>query len=269
MLQFSKQQPENIKPVIDMHVHLRSEPTSHLRVFAESNIDQVLAMANTSDVLDDIDKIIRYKQKCQGFGVVVSFVSALSKNLAGKELVNIGGLKDQVVGFSDDGKCLINSELLAKAWQEDVLVLAHLEPETEMLEKYIFVLKKVGRGRLHCQHISRKSSVDLLKKYKNSLPITAETCPHYLYLNSEIDDLVVNPPIGTEKDRLSLLGALQDGTIDCIVSDYAPLPRLNGFASARMFLSLCRGLLDNRILTLEQLREKISTNPARIIKGCL
>lgn len=259
----------NLQPIIDMHVHLRSEPAAHLKILAESGIDEVVAMANTSSVLDDVDKIIAYRQKCQGYGVKANLASAISKNLMGRELVNIRELKKHVVGFSDDGKCLINSELLAKAWLEDILILAHLEPETEMLEKYIFVLKKAGRGRLHCQHISRKSSVDLLRKYKHGLPITAETCPHYLYLNSEIDDLAVNPPVGTEQDRVSLLGALSDGTIDCISSDYAPLPRITGIAGARMFLPLCQGLVANGILTKEQLKEKICLNPQKIIKNRL
>lgn len=253
-------------PIIDLHVHLRDEPDYHLKVLKECGISEVLAMANTSQVLDSVEKIIAYKKKCELEEIKVNLVSALTRGLLGKELVNIRQMKPHVTGFSDDGKCLKNLDLLKKVFGVGAKVFAHLEPEIEYLEKYIFTLKKVGKGYLHCQHLSKAESVKLVRKAKKSgLNISAEVCWHHLYLNNREEGLAVNPPLGDENDRTALLEGLVDGTIDCIVSDYAPLPRKTGFAGPRMYVPLAMGLVENNILTERQLKERININPRRIL----
>jgi allantoinase len=61
------------------------------------------------------------------------------------------------------------------------------------------------------------------------LPLTVETCPHYLYFNSEtIPDgdtrFKCAPPIRERSNNLLLWEAVADGTIDFIVSDHSPAP---------------------------------------------
>ena len=51
--------------------------------------------------------------------------------------------------------------------------------------------------------------------------------PHHLYFNEEAirnfdTNFKVGPPIRTEEDRLDLIAAIKDGTIDCIATDHAP-----------------------------------------------
>ena len=63
-------------------------------------------------------------------------------------------------------------------------------------------------------------------KLKNN-KVTAEVTPHHLFFNDEDlmeydTNLKVGPPIRAEKDRLSLIEAVKDGTIDCIATDHAP-----------------------------------------------
>ena len=61
------------------------------------------------------------------------------------------------------------------------------------------------------------------------LPVTAETCPHYLTLRAEdVPDGATQfkccPPIRDDANREALWAGLLDGTIDCVVSDHSPCP---------------------------------------------
>jgi dihydroorotase len=252
-------------PIIDLHTHLRSDIFKHTQIAKESGIDAVVYMANSQPPLDNlaaIKKSLQIKRE-----TIALPVSAITKNLVGKELVEVDEIKDFVVGFSDDGKCLKNLEMLVQILQKNVLVMAHLEPEPEMLKKYLKVLKNVG-GKLHFQHISKKSSVDLLKKAKKQgLKFTAETCPHYFVYSRDLEDLEVNPPLGTSEDTQAIKQGLADGVIDCISSDYAPMPRKTGLAGFRNFVSNCFSLVLDSTLTKNQLKQKIYLNPLRILKN--
>jgi len=159
--------------------------------------------------------------------------------------------------------------------------MAHLEPETEMVEKYLRVLstlrlrsgQEVG-GRLHLQHISQAKSVKILRSWKNDTNLqkyrlTVETCPHYFTYTAGVEGKLVNPPLGNIGDIKAIKSALKDGTIDVIASDYAPIPRPRGlgFASFPSFIPLCYGLVLEKVLTPKQLKEKIHDNPLKIIQN--
>jgi allantoinase len=70
----------------------------------------------------------------------------------------------------------------------------------------------------------------LLKKAKSSgLPLTVETCPHYLHFAAEeirdgATEFKCCPPIRERENREQLWNALRDGTIDMVVSDHSPCP---------------------------------------------
>jgi allantoinase len=82
-------------------------------------------------------------------------------------------------------------------------------------------------------HIVHLSSTNSLKKIKTArekgLPLTVETCPHYLYFWAE---MIPNgnplfkcaPPIREQENNEKLWGALKEGTIDFIVTDHSPAP---------------------------------------------
>jgi dihydroorotase len=251
-------------PIIDLHTHLRSDILKHTKIAKDYGIDAVVYMANCEPALDNLAAI---KKSLKNKRAIMALpISAITKNLAGKELVDVEEIKDFVVGFSDDGKCLNNLKLLAEILPKNVLVLAHLEPETKMLKKYLSVLKKVG-GKIHFQHISRKESVKLLRNAKKQgLKFTCETYPHYFIYSHDSENLKVNPPLGNENDILEIKKGLADGTIDVIVSDYAPLPRKTGLAGFRNFASNCFSLVLDGTLSEKQLKEKIYLNPLKIIK---
>lgn len=263
-------------PIIDLHTHLRNNIAKHTKIAKESGISVVVYMANCQPPLDNLTAIkrsLRVKRYCQALPV-----GTLTKDLVGKELVDIERIKPWVVGFSDDGHYLEDLKLVATALTKGILVMAHCCPdydlavrkpalETEFIKKYLRVLEKVG-GRLHIQHISKKTSVDLIKKAKKAgLPITCETCPHYFTYTKKDLDVKVNPPLGTEKDIFAIKQGLADGTIDVIASDYAPLPRKTGIAGFRSFLPLTYGLVLEGVLSEKQLKEKLFINPQKIIQS--
>lgn len=267
---------------IDLHTHLREYPSLGLRLKNLKNEENALGkeayfgkvgtflyMANTEPPIDNLEiikkslEILRYKT------VKAIPVSAITKNLEGKEPVDIEKIKPYVAGFSDDGKCLYDLEILKYILKKNVLVMAHLEPETEMLEKYLDVYSKTG-GHLHFQHISRKKSVDLIRvAKKDGLKITCETCPHYFYFTFQYMDLIMNPPLGSEEDLHAIMEGLKDNTIDAISSDHAPHddPLKNGLRGLRTLVPLSYGLVLKGILSEKQLKEKLYFNPKKIIES--
>ncbi len=251
-------------PAIDIHTHLRNNIPFHTKIAKESGIDVVVYMANCSPPLDNLRRIkksLKEKRYCKAIPV-----SAITKGLRGKKLVEIDKIKPYVAGFSDDGNCLYNLDILKNILSKNVLVLVHLEPEIEMLKKYLDIYSETG-GLLHFQHISKKESVNLIRlTKKNGLKITCETCPHYFTYSKDDLDTKINPPLGTKEDIIAIREGLADGTIDVIASDYAPLPRKTGIAGFRSFLPLSYGLVLEGVLTETQLKEKLFLNPKKIIE---
>jgi dihydroorotase len=270
-------------PVIDMHTHVIREDWSndiffHTSLAKKSGIDWVVFMANSTPPLDSLRKIeyllplLKERAVCK-----TAFVSAITKGLDGKELVDVEAIRPYVVGFSDDGKYLEDLGLLQNILEMNVLVLAHCSPpyedgienpdlETKFIERYLPVLERTN-GRLHIQHISKKESVELIRDAKmRGLQLTCETCPHYFTFSGNDLDAKVNPPLATVEDITAIREGLSDGTIDVIASDYAPKPRKTGIAGFRSFIPLVSGLLLQRVLTEEQLKEKIYLNPKKIIE---
>lgn len=262
-------------PIVDLHTHLRNAIPLHTKIAKESGIDVVVYMANCQPVLDNFQAIklsLRQRRYCQAIPV-----SAITKNLEGKELVDVDKIKTFVAGFSDDGKYLEDLDLLEEILKKDVLVLAHCSPdyeigcknpetETENIEKYLRVFSKIKKGRLHFQHISQKASVGLIRKAKSrGLEVTCETCPHYFTFTKQDLNVKVNPPLAELDDVLAIKNGLADGTIDVIASDYAPEPKKTGIAGFRAFLPLCYGLVLDGTITIKQLKEKLHLNPKRII----
>ncbi len=82
--------------------------------------------------------------------------------------------------------------------------------------------------RVHIVHVSSAAGADVIRRAKAAgVPITAETCPHYLTLAAEtIPDGAPQykccPPIRGAADREALWAALADGTIDIVVTDHSP-----------------------------------------------
>ncbi|WP_353684921.1 dihydroorotase [Thermodesulfovibrio sp. 3907-1M] len=144
------------------------------------------------------------------------------------------------------------------------------------------ILCKHFHAPLHIAHVSTKGSVDLIKKAKEEgVPVTAETCPHYFSLTEEAvrdynTNAKVNPPLRTEQDREAIKEALKEAVVDVIATDHAPhslddkntpfQEAANGISGLETALALSLKLVHDKVLTLRQLIEKFTVNPANILK---
>ena len=134
---------------------------------------------------------------------------------------------------------------------------------------------------IHICHVSTKTSVALVRDAKNrGVQVTAETAPHYFSLTeNELlkrdADYRMNPPLRTAEDVKAIIEGLRDGTLDAIATDHAPHTpgEKSDFEKAPngsigMETSLAVGityLVKTGLLTFEELIEKMSVNPAKIL----
>lgn len=151
------------------------------------------------------------------------------------------------------------------------------------------ILSEITGAHVHIAHVSTKNSVELIRQAKKrGVKITCETCPHYFTLTEEFvngynTNAKMNPPLRTAEDVEAIIEGLRDGTIDAIATDHAPHHKdekdiefdkaSNGIVGFETALALgITYLVDKGQLSLMQLIEKMTINPARILglnKGTL
>ena len=91
-------------------------------------------------------------------------------------------------------------------------------------------LAREFKARVHVVHLSSSEALPILREAKQSgLPITAETCPHFLtFAAEEIPDGATQykcaPPIRERENREELWAALGEGLIDLVATDHSPCP---------------------------------------------
>jgi allantoinase len=101
--------------------------------------------------------------------------------------------------------------------------------ETTAIEHLLQATRETG-CRTHIVHLSAASAIPAVAAARaEGLPLTVETCPHYLTLAAEeIPDGATQfkccPPIRESANRDQLWDALAAGVIDCVVSDHSPCP---------------------------------------------
>lgn len=99
--------------------------------------------------------------------------------------------------------------------------------EAMMVARDIALVELTG-GAIHFAHVSTGAALDLIRAAKQrGLAVTCDTAPPYFDLNeTAIGDFrtyaKLSPPLRTEADRLAVVAALADGTIDAIASDHQP-----------------------------------------------
>jgi dihydroorotase len=253
--------------LIDMHVHLREpgredEETveTGCRAAAAGGFTSVCCMPNTTPRIDNQETVKFVQDRAKNADARVYVVGAITKNIEGRELSEIGDLvKMGAVAITDDGHYVQNPEIMRRALEYakmfDVPVMQHAEDEllsdgAVMNESFqstrlglkgapavaeeIAVLRDIALcrmtgARLHFQHVSTCGAVEAIRKAKQEgVRVTAEATPHHLVLTDEEigkrfnTNLRVNPPLRSAKDRAAVIEGLVDGTIDCIASDHAP-----------------------------------------------
>ena len=155
------------------------------------------------------------------------------------------------------------------------------QAEEIMIARDIALAELTG-GRLHIAHVSTTGSVELIRlaKKRGLADITAETCPHYFSITEDAvngynTNAKVNPPLRRKEDLEAIKAGLNDNTIDVIATDHAPHHKdeklgefdlaPSGISGFETSIGLSMKLVDEGVLTLKQLIEKMALNPSRIL----
>jgi allantoinase len=149
------------------------------------------------------------------------------------------------------------------------------EAECEAIAMMIRLAKETG-ARVHIVHLSAAEALPLLDRARHDgLPITVETCPHYLsFAAEEIPDTATEfkcaPPLRSRENQARLREALKQGRIDLVASDHSPSPpelkrgdfrsAWGGIASIELGLSAMAAIFDSP----PDLARWMSEAPARV-----
>lgn len=250
---------------VDMHVHFREPGFSYketiatgTRAAARGGYTVCCTMPNLNPVPDSLANLrvqleIIEKTAC----IHVLPYGAITQGEKGAVLSDMEALAPYVVGFTDDGAGVANTEIMRQAMQRarqlKKPVAAHAEDltltrggvihdgdyakrhglpgnpsesEWRQVERDIQLARETG-VQYHVCHVSTKESARLVADaQKEGLPVTCETAPHYLTLtDADLRDegrFKMNPPIRSADDRTALQKGIIDGSIACIATDHAP-----------------------------------------------
>lgn len=278
----------------------------------KGGVTTVVLMANTKPTVDHREILKYVLGKGKNTPIHVESCGAITKGLQGKELVPMEELQMAgAKGFTDDGLPLMDEEIVRLAMNEakrlDVPLSFHEEnpnyiknngvndgkaaqhfkiegsnrrAEISMVERDLKLALETG-ACVNIQHISTKEAVELVRKAKKQGGnIHAEATPHHFTLT---EDAVIqygtmakmNPPLREEKDRMAIIEALKDGTIDLIATDHAPHSKEekekpltqapSGIIGLETVLSLSyEELVLKSGMSMIEVTEKLSFNPAKM-----
>ena len=252
--------------LVDTHVHFRDPGFTYkediftgAKAAAKGGFTTVVCMANTKPVVDNLDTLEYVLNKGSQTGIHVLSAAAITKGLAGEELVDMQALAAAgAAGFTDDGIPVMDEKILVEAMLQakelNLPISLHEEDPAFIASPGVHqgeVSKKLGYGgasrtaedvmvardcalalhtgaRVCIQHISSKNAVEYVRTAKKlGADVHAEATPHHFTLTDkavlEYGTLArMNPPVRTEEDRIKIIEGLKDGTIDMIVTDHAP-----------------------------------------------
>ncbi|MDQ1079083.1 dihydroorotase [Pseudoroseomonas cervicalis] len=227
---------------------------------AAGGITTLCALPETQPVLDDpaLVQFVRSKGEATGSLSVLPY-GAATKGCAGQEIAEFGLLKEAgAIAFTDGTKAIASARTMrlalsyARAFGSFVvqhpeepslarggaategelatrLGLPGIPPAAEsMMVARDIALARLTGGHVHFAHVSTAEALELIRRAKaEGLAVTCDTAPPYFDLNeTAIGDFrtyaKLSPPLRREADRLAVVAALADGTIDAIASDHQP-----------------------------------------------
>ena len=276
-------------------------------------VTSVVSMPNTAPLIDNVSMVDFLKRRGRDKSRINIFPAAtLTKNADGRQMTEFGLLKRKgIAAFTDGIKTVQNPQLMSRimdfASQSKSLIMQHAEDnilskgglindgeistrlglqgipslaEKIIVERDLSFLEEYS-CRYHISQISSSKTVSVIKKAKQDGKIfTAGVSINNLSLNeNDIGDfktfLKLSPPLRTEDDRISLVEALNDGTIDVIVSDHKPedeeskrltfAQATTGAAGIETLLPLSLELFHNKSIKIMNLIASMTSNPAKIL----
>jgi allantoinase len=140
------------------------------------------------------------------------------------EIASFGGL---LIAHAEDPEVIAAAPAAHGRRYADFLASRPPEAEQRAVTALLAQTRQTG-CRTHIVHLASADALPAVRAAKAAgLPVSAETCPHYLTLRAEdVPDGATQfkccPPIRDDAHREALWAGLLDGTIDCIVSDHSP-----------------------------------------------
>lgn len=241
------------------HEH-RETIASAAQAAAAGGITTLCVLPDTDPALDDpaLVQFVLRRGEATGSLTLLPYGSA-TKHCEGKELAEYGLLREAgAIAFTDGRRAIGNARTMrlalsyARAFgslivqhpEEPSLAAGGAATEGELATRLglpgippaaeaIMVardiaLARITRGHVHFAHVSTAAALDLIRAAKaEGLAVTCDTAPPYFDLNeTAIGDwrtyAKLSPPLRPEADRLAVVAALRDGTIDAIASDHQP-----------------------------------------------
>ncbi len=238
----------------------RETIASASRAAAAGGVTTIVCMPETNPPVDDPAVVDFLLARARDTAIVrVHPMAAITKNLGGTEMAEIGLLKEAgAVAFGDGARTITSARVLRRAltYARDfgALLVHHTEDpdlagggvmnegelasrlglpgrthaaEATILERDIRLVRLTG-GRYHAALVTCRDSIDIIAAAKaEGLPVTCSTSINHIALNeNDVGDyrtfLKLSPPLRTEADRQALVAAVAEGTIDCVVSDHNP-----------------------------------------------
>jgi len=224
-------------------------------------VTSIVIMPETNPVIDDMSLVDFIHRRGEEASVNVYAAGALSKNLDGKTLTEIGLMSEAgAVMFSNGAQPIADSRIMRRllsysasfnalianramdpslsagsvAHERDFssrlgLTGAPAAAERIMAERDVALAELTG-GRLLIDMISSAEALQVVRRAKSrDIEIACSVSINHLALNEvDIGDYrtfaKLDPPLREERDRLALLSGVNDGTIDVIVSAHDPRP---------------------------------------------
>ncbi|MDO9067753.1 MAG: dihydroorotase [Deltaproteobacteria bacterium] len=243
----------NVFPIGSITYGLAGERMSEMGELKESGC---VAVSDDGKPVNNSELMMRSMQYAAGIGImVISHAEEL-------ELVGSGVMNE---GFTSTELGLKGIPCVA----EDIATAREV-----MLAEYT-------GSPVHIAHVSTRGAVRIIRDAKaRGVKVTCETAPHYFTLT---DDAVrgyntnakMNPPLRGADDVAAIKEGLKDGTIDAIATDHAPHhldekdvefnEAMNGIIGLETSLPLSLKLVEDGVLAINQLVEKMSYNPSEIL----
>ncbi|RYH10910.1 dihydroorotase [Tropicimonas sp. IMCC6043] len=253
--------------IVDIGVKICEPGERHKESFRSAGLAAaaggVTTMVTRADTLPAIDtpEVLEFvtRRAAQDSPVRIAPMAALTKERAGREMVEIGFLLDAgAVAFSDGDTVTGDTKVLSRAFTYarslDALVIAHpqepglsagaavtsgkfaalkglpaVSPMAERmgLDRDIALVEMTG-VKYHADQITTRRALPALERAKaNGFDVTVGTSIHHLTLNAlDVGDyrtfFKVKPPLRSETDRLAVIEAVASGLIDTISSFHTP-----------------------------------------------
>ena len=233
---------------------------SELAASVAGGVTSLVCPPDTDPVLDEpgLVEMLRFRAQSQHQARVLP-LGALTRGLKGEVLTEMLQLFEAgCVGFSQAEVGIANTQVLMRAMQyaRSFGYTVWLRPQELHLGKgvaasgplatrmglsgvpvaaetialhTIFELVRATGARVHICRLSSAAGVQLLRQAKaDGLPVTGDVSINSLHLTDMdvgyFDSRTrLNPPLRQQRDRDALRQALQDGTIDALVSDHMPV----------------------------------------------